>query len=316
MFKQPYDTTMGARAPITKIKNELISQFLLGELHSVPMKGSTKDRHSRSDHDEDALAIYEIPVDDKHVVALYAPVVIDTTDGPVTVIDTRPYMRRSREGVDVIADGLNYRALVREAVLTDVWYRENGQGFSSLGPIPLRVFSRWIADGVARRLALTPADQLRVSCVAAYYYLCLMREESDPEDAERDLLGRVNVISRALNLPANYVHDTLVNLSHLNSLEDFVSALKATPELSLRMESMSPAIIYTLLGGSWFGARKRFNVEAALEFPPSFLTMLYTAYTDRSYHSCYLAKLAVQADRRQESLEFILAMNNLTRGYV
>jgi hypothetical protein len=308
MYQQPYDTSLLKGYPVATWIHELEKLFIEERLAPVEQKGD------RTAGEEESRAVVEILPGMDELPPLLAPLLIDTRQGRKVVIDSRALKRVRNNGAPVVAAGGDYRFLLREAMLTWLWAQGDAAGFTHTGTLPVRVYARWVADGVARRLALSPLDQLHVSIMAAYYYLCGFRPEEEQADPSF-VLGQASIISRAINLPTTQILKVLEGIGPLTSVQSFVNALKSSPELSLRMESISPGVIYTLVGGSWFGARARSIVGSALEYPPSFLTMLYTSYTDRSYHASYFAKMAVQADRHHQAKEFVTAMAHLTRGF-
>lgn len=308
MYQQPYDTSLLKGYPVATWVHELERLYITDQLPVVSWEGD------RSAADQDKRAIVELLPGTDEVPPLVAPLRIETRDGPKMVIDARAMKRARADGQLVVAAGSDYRFLLREAMLAWLWSTGEAGAFAHTGTLPVRVYARWVADGVARRLALTPGDQLHVSILAAYYFLCSFRPEEEQADPTF-VLGQASIISRAINLPVQDIMKTLDGINPVTSLLSLTQAMKASPSLSLRMESISPGVIYTLVGGSWFGAQARFIVASALEYPPAFLTMLYTAFTDRSYHSSYFAKTAVQADRHHQAKDFVVAMAHLTRGF-
>lgn len=308
MYQQPYDTSLLKGYPVATWVHTLEALAIEERLTPVELKGDRSATHEASQ------ALLEILPGVDEVPPLLAPLLIDTRQGRKVVIDARALKRVRRDGAPVVVGGGDYRFLTREAMLTWLWANGDAAGFSHTGTLPVRVYARWVADGVARRLALSPLDQIRTSILAAYYYLTSFRPAEDQNDPSYQL-GQASIVSRALNVPTEHVLKALEGIAPLTSVASFVAALKQSPELSMRMESLTPGIIYTLVGGSWFGARARSIVGAALEYPPSFLTMLYTAYTDRSYHASYFAKTAMQADRHHQAKDFVVGMAHLTRGF-
>jgi hypothetical protein len=309
MYQQPYDTSLLRGYPVATWVHALEALYIEGSLAPVVLEGD------RSSSVVESQALVELLPGTDIPPPLVAPLLIHTPrDGVKVVMDVRALKRLRPNAPPVVIGGGDYRFLQREAMLTWLWANGEAVSFSHTGTLPIRVYARWIADGVARRLALSPLDQIRVSILAAYYYVCGFRN-AEEQSTDGFKLGQASVISRAINVPVSQILELIEPLPTLTSLTDFVAALKMTTDLSLRMESMTPGIIYTLVGGSWFGARARSIVATALEYPPTFLTMLYTAYSDRSYHASYFAKTAIQADRQQQAKAFVLSLGHLTRGF-
>lgn len=306
MFIEPYQTSLLKGYPVKKLVDQLEVHYIDGSLAPVAFGaragGMTGELGSE---------IVEINPGVSGIDPLLAPLMIGTRQGPKVVIDSRATKRERRDGAPVVAQPSDYRFAVREAGLTFLWATEGAAGFSQLGILPIRVFARWFSEGIVRKQGLDPMDQLRLQILAAYYYVSAFTAE---EMTEGRRVGYASLISRALSVPTEQILRVTEHAGVLTGLSSLVEACRSGEGASVRLESLSPALVYTLLGGSWYGARSRNIVATALEYPPTFITMLLTAYSDRTYHSSYFAKTAVMADKHSLSREFILALNHLSRG--
>jgi hypothetical protein len=303
MFIEPYDTSVLKKYPVKALTEQLETSFIQGDLRAVEL-------HSRDG--ENALdALYEVPPGVEKVEPMEAPKLIETRHGQKVVIDSRATKKFDRDGVLYVSAPSDFNFAKREAILTYLW-AQGAVAFSQLGELPIRVYARWVSEGIVRRLGLDPMDQLRVSVLAAYFYLCGFSPEPLSEGQQ---IGVSNLISRAVGLPVNHVLPVVQTAGHITDLKDFVEKLKMAEGASPRLEQLNVALIYTLLNGSWFGARKGLIVATALEYPPTFLAMLLTAYTDRSYHSSFFARTAQLADKGLLHKQFVVALNHMSRGF-
>lgn len=303
MFREPYDTSLLRGFPTKKLVEQLEVHFIDDALKPLAFAG-----------DDEALvnAVYEIDPGVHGIDPMLSCKLIETRHGPKVVIDSRATKRESRAGGAVVTNPSDYRFAVRQAMLTYLWAVEGPKHFSQLGILPMRVYARWVSEGIVRRLGLDPMDQLRIQILAAYYYMCQFVEEEVPET---NRYGMANLIARALSTTAETVIKYIVPVGPLTGLGSLVEAIKSGEGASPRLEMLNVGIIYTLLAGGWFGAHGRYIVATALEYPPTFLVMLLTAYTDRSYHSAMFTKTALSADKQSLSRDFTIGMNHLTRGF-
>jgi len=304
MYNEPYDTSVLRHYPVKSLNAQLETNFIQGHLAAVALP----DRDGEVSLD----ALYEVLPGNDSVDILEAPKLIDTRHGIKVVIDSRATKRVDRAGHSVITAPSDYRFAVREAILTYLWATQGAVAFSQLGILPIRVYARWVSEGLVRRLGLDPADQLRISVLASYFYLSSF---SAVELTDGQKIGVASLIARALGLPIDHVLPIVQSAGFNPTMKDLLTTIQQAEGASPRLEAATVPLLYTLLNSSWFGARKSLIVSTALEYPPTFLTMLLTAYTDRSYHASFFAKTAQAADKASLSRDFILAMNHLSRGF-
>lgn len=303
MFKEPYDTSVLRRYDVKQLNDQLETNFVQGNLHSVPVPAAHGD--------ELVGVVYEILPGNDSVDLMEAPKLVTTREGVKVIIDSRATKSVGRDGTaSRISSPADYQFALREAILTHLW-QQDAAVFSQLGELPIRVYAHWVSDAIVRRLGLDGMDRIRLQIAAAYFYVCSFHEE--PLDEGRQL-GVSTLISRALSIPLQHVVGIANQYGYIADMPDFVEKIKSFEATNPRVSQITVALIYTLLQGSWFGARKSLIITTALEFPPTFLVMLLTAFTDRSYHSSYFAKTAQEADKAGKSRSFVLAMNHISKG--
>ena len=79
---------------------------------------------------------------------------------------------------------------------------------------------------------------------------------------------------------------------------------------SPRLASLNAGFLVTAIGGVWFGANARENVAVSLEYPPLFITLVYKALMDRSYHSTMLSRFVEISNRRDAGKDFTRNLAN------
>jgi hypothetical protein len=303
MFNEPYDTSVLRRHPVKQLTEQLETNFVQGNLHPVAVPAA---------HDEELTGVvYEVLPGNDSVDLMEAPKLLTTREGVKVVIDSRATKSVDRHGeASKVTAPTDYQFALREAILTYLW-QQDAAAFSQLGELPIRVYARWVSDALVRRLGLDDLDKLHIQIAAAFFYVCGF---SDGEMEEGRRLGVSTIIARALSLPMQLVVELVNKYGYIADLSDFVNKIKLVEAGNVRTQQISVGLVYELLKGSWFGARKSMIITSALEYPPTFLTMLLSAYNDRSYHSSFFAKTAVEADRKGQQRAFTLAMNHISRG--
>ena len=277
MFKSPYETTACRNHKIGDIVDTLVQLQRLGELY--PGAGRIR------------LVTEQLT----QVKAFAHPIVHSFNGDAAIYIDVRGVTRFDRSNGELIGSS-DYAYLLSRARLMDVaWVDDNPLDLLNLSDLPMKVFSRLLSENLGRRMNLDASVQVWVQIAAAYFYLCqfynLVGVEQD------DLIKHAKRVSRATGVVLTMVMDVITAVGPMMTIQAFADAVK-THSGSIRLESLSPAIIYTMLGGIWYGPNNVENVAVALEHPPTFTAMLYAACNDRSYRKSILAQIVQRVDRR------------------
>lgn len=218
------------------------------------------------------------------------------------VIDVRACTRIDRDtGKLVVTSATEYEFAVLRAMLEEAWIHGNAHDMMNFGPLPPKVFTRWISEGITRRLNLTPLEQLQVATICGIYYYQLF-QNVDILKEESDRFKVAGQVARVVNIGADKVLEIIEELrgmsdARLGTIVELVIAIRHVVK-SPRVESLSRVLLYAILGGSWFGANAREIVAVSLEHPPTFLAIVYEAVTNRTYHRSFMAQLVDAAGRR------------------
>jgi hypothetical protein len=106
------------------------------------------------------------------------------------------------------------------------------------------------------------------------------------------------------------VFEILDKISSLSNLKDLVDSIKTCTE-NPRLDDLNVGIIISVISGTWFGTNGKAIVSAALEHPPTWVTLLYSAFTERSFKNSGLSKVVDKYRGNKGEVEFTRAMKNL-----
>lgn len=284
MYKSPYDTSY------------------LSNYNIKPLIESLERGRVTSSQFQEAVGSNKKPIRDIPLLMLTPgladinffshPINIRSVSGEDTVIvDVRNSMRLTRDGEAVIHSHLDYNLAVLRGVLQCRWNDDlNYKDIQNLGVVPLRVFSQWLTNILAIRTALTPDIQVRVAIITGYFYISLFHDASDDRLSEALKQRYASIIARATYADINLVLDLLNELPLINSLEEYVNVLIKHAN-TIRFEKLNSAYIYTAVGGSWFGANAKEILAVALEHPPTWVALVFTALQERGYRNTGLGKI-------------------------
>lgn len=229
-------------------------------------------------------------------------------DEEVTVVDARSMTRIDRETNQVIVSAITeYEFAVLRASLQDVWVNGAPSDLAVLGEIVPKVFMRWVSQAMQKRLYLSPLEQLQISIIAGLFYFSMFGDAHHVEQDKDKIAARV---ARVGNIPIADVLAIADQITTMQTIHDFVSAVK-TAIPSSRMDSLSVAFLYGSLSSGWFGANSREILPIALEHPPTFVALVYTALTNRTYYKSEFAQLVINCDKQGAGKVFVHGVNHL-----
>jgi hypothetical protein len=167
----------------------------------------------------------------------------------------------------------------------------------------MRLYSRWIGETFAQKLRCDIETTMRVKAIAAFMYYSM--HQSKEEVTESELLQLSMKIGGAIRVPSNYVMEVLSDQLYLKDVKEF-AALLGTGALSSRMEDVNPLVIYSSLRGTWMALKNAAEtVAVAIEHPPTFEALLYSAATTSALQRSALGTMVKEELRDKDALAFV-----------
>lgn len=295
MFDTPYQTTPCSRFVLDKIAMGVRKLEINESLVSVPGVDGIK----------------LVPTGVTEFQPFLQPITrvdVSTLETSV-VIDGRSLLRP--DGSPVRVDQFQHTIL--NAKLIKLWSEGDAsvrRDFLSVGDFATKSFVAWLAGAIALRLGLDLGQTAILRALTTIYYLQLHETPgSTPLDQDRLF------IRAARSLPGIDPVSLRVSIGDLPKLEtitDYVKWVKAVIN-SPRTEDLTVGFIYIAIGFS-YGPAYREAVTVALEYPPTFIAMVYTALNDRGYSKTALGKVIEKIISRDNHKEFLKNTNLLIKG--
>lgn len=304
MFLSPYSTTPCKNHRMNDIDNAVINLVQYG--HSTEFGFINIDS-------EDERSVYTLTSNNKTVKPFAHPIVLNVKNSPkpIVVIDGRGTSKLNVVTGDIVPTSNFNFAKMRAMLMSKAWLDGNVADLLNCGGFQVEVFALLMSENLTKRLNLDDLTRNRIACISAYYYLWLFKDLI--VDDEDELLRMKTRVSRAVRLPLPDVIDILKDVPSMMTITDYTDALRVHSN-SVRLEKMSPAFLYTALGGIWFGPNAVETVAVSLEHPPTFCAMVATAYNDYGFKKSILGLLVVKRDKLTKTgSEFTTNVLNIIR---
>jgi hypothetical protein len=245
---------------------------------------------------------------EKDIPSFAHPIILNRDGEERIVFDARAFTRIDRATNQVvITNKTEHDFMLLRAQLQEAWTKGQANTMMTApGMLAAKVFSRWVSEGLARRLNLNPLEQLQCQVIACMYWWQLFGLSALEET---DVLKMIQMTGRAIGLSTDKILPITDGLRPMTNIHLFIGQIRSIVN-STRVEPLSVALLYGILGGGWFGANAREIVAVSLEHPPTFLAIVYTALTNRTYNKSFLGQLVQHNDKQDAGKIFI---NNIDR---
>lgn len=301
MFNHTYQTTVCNAYLTREIVSELERAKVNNELNAIS-------------YSEDVYFpnLFEVTPYSKAVPAFHHPIeIIDSQDQKLIVVDQRPNMGMDRNGIVRVTNKTQYDFLALRGLFEMMWNNGFREEFSVTGSLPIKTYCRMLSENIRRRLGLDATEQQSLMALSAYFYFCQFRTDSLLTSDDR--LSLATRIRNNILVPVDVTLSILDQIDPLKDLNDYCAAIR-TVIPNPRVAKINPAFIITVNMGQWYGGNAKEVIAVALEYPPAFLAIVYTALTDRSMYSAMLSKLVDSLSKNNSGQEFRQAIQAMMKA--
>lgn len=257
-----YESKINKLVPIAEIKNQ-IKLAIIGE--------------PKYKHDKDIILITE---DDK-VDAFTYPIYDSEKDR--VFIDARTFTTIARDGslrVTNNEDMDTYSLLAQNEL---VWQRNKRRDSISIAwEFSNKNFVMWLTNLIARRTGADPRVKAKLLSATALYLVGQYFNDVTNESALRPHMKYI-VSTFPVDFETLDIVATDLEYAAPRDIDEYCAAIQKL-NLGPRFRDITPAVIFQLLGGSWFvTTNTNYIVAAALEYPPAFATLVYKVTNGKLY---------------------------------
>lgn len=313
MFKSPYNTTTARWTPgLDGIQKELrlakIERRLTPASTAIPVSDPLGAAPSSSDRLW--YVVSGVPGVERIPPFMHPLAFTDTLGRENMAVDLRAAVGVNPTGQGLVIRNRNGQLDAEQLIvrMKAIWHwQSNARGPADLlniSPVPMRIFSRWLTESVARRIGLDYDAVPRYLVYASWFYFCQFFDEAQMSDDFRMLA--INKIATQGKLARNIVSDVLMDAPFIKDINEFVAkAITVVGDDKLSLIDVKTLI--TLAGSAWFGQNAKEGGGVALEYPPMFLSMLYGSLGNRAYRNTAIGTIADRKDYKQDAPVFLRA---------
>ena len=301
--KTAYDTTVGKIVDLRKVKlDHLLREALIDSGLSSRTLGLEPNQNAQAVFviGGDAAEMQIPPFIHPYLIQNYKNRNYLATDVRL-FRNTTDRWQTDKEFEDSIRNKAEYTLTKNRAALTLLWLGDNPSQLRKRFLFAGTVFAAWLSQAITRAYALDYQDQSKLLALGIYYYHCLFTPNTRLE-GEAQEAAVVHTI-KATKFPAKTVYELFEGLGEFSTIEDFCAEARKVVE-NVRMRDFNLAMLLTLIRNSWYGTNAKEILSIALEHPPTWISVVYAAITERGYKNSMLAEVAKHYSKQGAAEEF------------
>lgn len=314
MFTTPYQTTALKDVILTEIKHGIEQNLIMNRESMNPLMDILGGYPNSILTLNDATSTSSIKL-------FSCPMIVNTSNGnsmsdQKVVIDCRGFASKQRDGSIRVIKPHVYQNLLVAALLTEKWYLDGPNRFSSISKYPTKLFSNWLTSTVAKKLNIDEYAQVRANAIFAYFFLCQF-EEVAPYKAQQYLSEEKAYsfaikVSYATGLSTIAALDIIQQIPTMQTVYDLDLALKEHGG-SERFKHFNPAYLYSLIARTSFHGIHPDLVYASIEYPPILYMMIFIAATEKGYNKSDIGNIVYGHKNNPDLQYFLQVTKNLIK---
>ncbi len=251
-------------------------------------------------------------------IPLFAhPITIKTHDGKQYVAsDVRFFIRKDTPLDNIeksIRNNTEFVFTKSRTILSALWITghegkiKNGLQFAGV------VYAAWLSECISKNFSLDFKDQTVLNVITHFFYQSLFMEQNmfTAEDKERMATQTI----KATKVPADFVFSVLDKIERLDGIEDYCQTVVKILE-NVRLKHFNVAVLLTIISNSWYGTNAKDVIKVALEHPPTWVSVVFTALNERTYKNSLIFRVAERFGKRGAADEFHNSYTSMVMEFI
>lgn len=308
IFSDSYQTSLGSafvtKEIVTAIKESIIKDNINKVTLNVTTNGKFKPLFITGIFDsENQIPLFTHPI-----------TIFNSHNENYLATDMRLFIRKDTT-LDKLEDGIKnlteYNFTKSRAILSLLWLNDGINSIKTNLSFSSLVFSSWISETISKAFALDFKDQASLNVIAYYYHQLLFVDGYELTEDQKQLV--VSKIIKNTKHPSDFVFKIVDRITPIKNIEDFCFNVVNILE-NVRLEKFNLVTLLTIVKNSWYGANAKEIISVALEHPPTFAAIVYTALSEKTFKNSTLYKIAERFGKRGASDEFTSNYISLVRS--
>lgn len=311
IFKDAYDTTVGRmhERSIKKVENLIKEAIIIDGIFTNTLRVDDSKKYK-------PLFILGNTANQANIEIFTHPLLLNYRDVDYLCTDMRLYIKKDSnpEITDLdIKNKTEYNFCKSRAVLNLVWLNEKPTILRSLFGFAANVYTMWLSETISKVYNLDFNERSLIAAITSIYYQSLFLESSKFTEEQKQLL--VKNASNFTSIPSNNLFLLIDRIDKLDDINDYCIAISSIVD-NIRLKNFNLAMLLTIISNSWYGNNAKEIISVAIEHPPTWIAIVYTALSDKTYKTSSVSIFSDKLSKRGTSDEFMKNYLSLIRENV
>jgi len=213
----------------------------------------------------------------------------------------------NRENYEVRNDN-EYNLAIQRFVLSGMWFIGKQSSIYSL-KFPHFAYATWLSDNLVKRFGLDLNNQIQLRVLALIYYAKLFTNDFSEDDFNKLVIRlKEDIIVPSL------LEEVYSKITKLDTIDDFCNACYEVTG-NIRLKNLDYNVLISILSNNWIGINGKELILLALDHPPTWISIVYGALTQRSFKKNYVTNVVEKNNKRGSADDFLKSLIYMTREY-
>lgn len=207
-----------------------------------------------------------------------------------------------------IKNNIEYSMTVNRAKINSIWTNNTVNILRDISQFPLTIFACWVSEAIGKRFALDPREQFNLYILSGIFYYSQFTNETELGELEKIKL--INILMKALKAPSEDVMGIVDKYSVITDVKHFCAVTEDVTG-SIRLKDFNPGLLFSIIGNTWYSTNSKEIIAVALEHPPTWMTILMYASSERGFKNSQISKIVERNMYKKTSEDYTRSILNL-----
>jgi hypothetical protein len=203
-----------------------------------------------------------------------------------------------------------YNLAMQRFILSGMWVIGKQSSLYGL-KFPHFVFANWLSENLTKKFGLDLNNQIQLRVLALIYYSKLFTNNYSNDDFNKLIVRLKEDI-----LVPKLIEEIYEKISdnQLENIDDFCKACY-TVTGNIRLKNLDTNVLINIITNNWLGLNGKELVILSLEHPPTWISLVYAALTQKSFNKSFISNIAEKLNKKGKGDDFLKSLIYLTREY-
>lgn len=225
----------------------------------------------------------------------------------VGILDLRKYVNVGEDYQVTIRNDAEYNLALVRYILSGLWKTGCYSQVYSL-ELAHAAFASWLSDNLTHKFGLSLGDNVKLRVLASIYYRRLFTDK-----VEEDELEKLQIRTKKDLIVPDLLKEIHPIVEKMSTIDDFCEACFEVTQ-NVRLKGLDYTVLANILSNNWLGALGRELTLLSLEHPPTWVSLVYMALTQRVYKRTFVTSTIDKLGKRGRDQEFVKQIESIVKN--